>query len=116
MGGLISGGAYIRGGAYKWGGGGGGGGGGGVITDVFYCFQVDGPITGGAYKRGAYNQNFTVVAVIQLQVRDYIYTEHSVNTVPCHGLCYISGAQHIITFYISICFSISLSTVYTTSF
>ena len=23
-----------------------------VATDVFYCFQVDGPITGEAYKRG----------------------------------------------------------------
>ena len=31
----------------------------------FFCFHLDGPITGGAYKRGgggggAYNRNFTV--------------------------------------------------------
>ena len=38
------------------GGGGGGGGGGGVLSDVLFCLQVDGPITGarggGAYQWG----------------------------------------------------------------
>ncbi len=32
----------------------------------FFCFQVDGPITGGAYKwggGGAYNRDFTVFAL-----------------------------------------------------
>ena len=33
---------------------------GGLISNVCYCFQVDGPITGGAYKQGAYNRNVTV--------------------------------------------------------
>ena len=32
------------------GGGGGGGGRGGLKLDVFFCFQVDGPIIRGAYK------------------------------------------------------------------
>ena len=34
---------------------------GGLITEcIFFCFQVDGPITGGAYKRWgeAHNRNF----------------------------------------------------------
>ena len=26
--------------------------GGGLLPDVFFCLLVDGPITGGAYKRG----------------------------------------------------------------
>ena len=37
-----------------------------LITGCIFCFQVDGPITGRAYKRGggggggSYNRNFTV--------------------------------------------------------
>ena len=49
----------------------GGGGGGASNRMTFFCFQVDGPITRGAYKRGgggqgwgkeAYNRNFTVLS------------------------------------------------------
>ena len=33
-----------------------------ITACIFFCFQLDGPITGGggAYKLGAYNRNFTV--------------------------------------------------------
>ena len=54
------------------------GGGGGLITGCIFCFQVDGPITGRAYKRGgggggAYNRNFTVIHRTQKDGDWYIY-------------------------------------------
>ena len=36
---------------------------GGLITSIIFCLQVDGPISGGAYKR-----QFTLVAVVLLAV------------------------------------------------
>ena len=39
---------------------GGGGGGGAYNRNIFFCLQVDGPITEAAYMN--YNRNFTVLA------------------------------------------------------
>ena len=46
----------------------GGGGGGGLITGGVFCYQTDGPLTGGAYEQrevgeGGYKRDLTVSRV-----------------------------------------------------
>ena len=56
---------------------------GGITGNIMFCHETSGPLIGWAYKRGSYNQNFTVCVV-----REIFYENEESNVfVSCSNIC-----------------------------